>query len=136
RVTGPIADALGQSIARSIPVPTVSPAFAYSFNPETGAFERETAIQGQVLVERPDVLGRGVWNLSISYERVRLDTVDGRDVEHLSDDRLPIIDGKTGALFVVHRFAIDLSANQVIGTMTYGVRDDLDVSLTVPLVYS
>ena len=72
----------------------------------------------------------------MSYERVRLDTVDGKDLDHLSDNGLPIIDARSRALFVIRRFAIDLLANEVIGTMTYGLRDDLDVSVTLPLVYS
>jgi len=136
-ITRPLADALTQSIARSIPVPSVSPAYTYSYNPETDTYERQTALQGQLFLERPDVLGAKVWNVNVSYQWVKLDTVDGKDLGSLSDTRLPIVDHPpSGPLFIVNRFAIDFVAHEVVGTLTYGLRDDLDVSITVPLIYS
>src|SRR5262245_66289605 len=88
-ITRPLADALTQSIARSIPVPSVSPAYAYSYNPETDTYERQTALQGQLFLERPDVLGAKVWNVNVSYQWVHLNTVEGKDLDSLSDTRLP-----------------------------------------------
>src|SRR5262245_54993591 len=42
----PLKQAMAKSIGRSLPVISASSGFAYKFNPETGAWERENVILG------------------------------------------------------------------------------------------
>jgi len=132
----PIAVALRDTVARSVPVAAASPGVNFTFNPETGAFERETTVLGQLFLERAATLGRGKWNFSVGYEWVPLDTVDGRDLDSLSDTGSFIVDPNGGGFFTIPHFALDLATNQVTLMATYGVTDDLDLNLTLPLLQS
>jgi hypothetical protein len=134
--TRPIGAALADSIGRALPVIAASPGLSFSFDPATHVFRRETAVLGQLYLERARPLGRGKWNLALDYQWVRIDTVDGQDLDHLSDTRLPIVDPDNGRPFTIPRFGLDLETHQVTTSLTYGVTDDLDLNLTVPVVSS
>jgi hypothetical protein len=135
-LTRPIGDALAESIGASLPLTAASSGVTFTFNKRTHAWERETEILGQLFLERPRPLGRGKLNLSVSYQWVRIDTVDGMALDRLSDTRFPIVDPTNGSLFIVPRFRLDLETHQVTTSVTYGVTDDLDLNLTVPVLYS
>ena len=135
-ITRPIGDALADSIGHALPITAASAGVTFSFNKESHAWERETDILGQLYLERPRPLGRGKLNLSVSYQWVRIDTVDGKDLDRLSDTRFPIVDPKNGTLFTVPRFGLDLETHQVTTSVTYGVTDDLDLNLTIPVLDS
>jgi len=135
-ITRPVGDALADSIGHALPITAASAGVTFSFNKETHAWDRETDILGQLYLERPRPLGRGKLNLSVSYQWVRIDTVDGRDLDRLSDTRFPIVDPKNGRLFTLPRFGLDLDTHQVTTSITYGATDDLDLNLTVPVLYS
>ena len=134
-ITRPIGDALAASVARSLPVPAASPGVTFTFDPETHTFRRATEVTGQLFLERAAPLGRGRRNLDLSYQWVQIDTLDGRDTDDLRDTGPPIID-RHGRLFTVPRFALDLATHEVTASATYGVTDDLDVNLTLPLLES
>jgi hypothetical protein len=134
-ITRPIGEALASSIARSLPVPAASPGVTFTFDPETHAFRRATEVTGQLFLERAAPLGRGLWNVDVSYQWIRIDTLDGRDTGDLRDPGPPIIDPR-GRLFTVPRFALGLETHEVTASATYGVTDDLDVNLTLPLLAS
>src|SRR5262245_35682749 len=84
-----IANSLAASIARSLPIIAASAGISYRFNFETDTFERETSILGQLYLERAEPLGRGRLNVSVSYQRVKLDSFEGKDLDNLSDTQLP-----------------------------------------------
>jgi hypothetical protein len=135
-VTRPIGDALAGAIGRSLPLTAASAGITFRFDRETHAFERETEILGQLFLERPRPLGRGRYNLSVSYQRVPIDTMDGRDLDELSDTRFPIVDPDNGRLFTVPRFGLALETHQLTTGFTYGATENLDLNLTVPVLYS
>jgi hypothetical protein len=89
---------------------------------------------------QPDLQGR--WNLGISYQRVKFDTLDGKDLRTLSDTRPPIrLKASTpGGSFVfplvISLLDLDLDTQQVTASATYGAGDDLDLNITVPVLYS
>ncbi len=126
------------SVGRSLPLISASSGVAFSFDPVTGTFERETSIAGQLFLERAAPLGRGKWNVNLSYQRVKLDTFEGEDLEDLreANPRTAIIDpiSKTRVLFP--RFSLHLDTHEVTTSVTYGVTDDLDVNLTIPVLVS
>jgi hypothetical protein len=134
-ITRPIGDALAGSIARALPMPAASPGVTFTFDPDAHAFRRATEVTGQLFLERAAPLGRGRWNFDVSYQWVKVDTLDGRDTSELRDAGPPIIDPH-GRLFTVPRFALGLETHEVTLGATYGVTDDLDVNLTLPLLDS
>ena len=135
-ITRPIGDALADSIGHALPITAASAGVTFSFNKQSHAWERETDILGQLYLERPRPLGQGKLNLSVNYQWVRIDTIDGHDLDRLSDTRFPIVDPRNGRLFTVPRFGLDLETHQVTTSITYGVTDDLDLNLTIPILYS
>jgi hypothetical protein len=106
------AGAQGQLLSafRAAPLPSASAGFIYRYDPKTWAFTRESEVAGQIYMERPATIGDGRWNLALSYQWVDL---------HFGD-------GDSSARVQLHEF---------FGGVTYGVTDDLDLGLTVPLIH-
>jgi hypothetical protein len=133
--TRPVGVALAESIGRSLPLTAASAGITFHFDKETHAFERETEILGQIFLERPRPLGRGKLNLSLSYQWVHVDRVDGQAIDRLSDTRAFIDDPvEIRSNLIFQRFALDLTTHQVTTSVSYGATDDLDLNVTVPML--
>jgi hypothetical protein len=133
--TRPMGDALAESIGRSLPLTAASAGITFRFDKETHAFERETEVLGQLFLERPRPLGRNKWNVSVSYQWVHVDRVDGVAMDELRDTRF-IEDPVEPSDFIFQRFDVDLTTHEMTTSVTYGVTDDLDVNLTLPVLES
>ena len=135
RATG---NALAETIGRSLPVTSASPGVTFTFDPVSGAFVRDTEILGQLLLERARPIGRGRFNVNLSYQYVALDTINGEDLDHLSDTSVPIRVRGTGGRtrYTIPRFRLSLQTQQVTTNLTYGVTDDLEVNLAIPILQS
>jgi hypothetical protein len=138
-----LGDALGQTVARSLPLTSASPGLTFRYDPSSGAFVRDTDLLGQLYLERARPIGRGRWNVTASYQRVSIDSVQGQDLDGLSDTGLPIrtgsftTSGQSGPRLVSFpRYAVDLRVDVVTLAATYGITDDLDVNLTLPILAS
>ncbi len=129
-----IAEGLARSIGRGLPVLAASPGVTYEFDLETGVFERNASILGQLFLERPDTIGKKRANISLSYQRVKFDTFQGKDLDSLSDTR-PFA-STTGPPFTVPNIRIELDTYETTVSATYGITDDLEFNLTLPVVYS
>lgn len=137
----PLGQALSATVARSIPVISASPGLTFTFDPASGAFERETDLLGQLYLERAQPIGRGKWNVSASYQRVAVDSVQGEDLDNLHDSGLPIIipgrnPPQSQRLFRFNRYAVDLTVDEMTFETTYGITDDIEVNLTLPVLFS
>jgi len=129
-----LGDALARSIARSFPVIAASPGVTFTFDFDAGAFVRSSELLGQLFLERAETVGRGKLNVSLDYQRVKIDTIDGKDIEDLHDTT-PILQ-RRGRPATIPELDIDVDTHEVTTNITYGVTDDLDVNLIVPVVYS
>ena len=130
-----VATAVEQSFARALPLPAPSAGVSYSFDPATGNFQRDPSTFGQVYLERADPLGAGRVNLSVMYQYVTLDALDGHNADDLrTADPIPIPD----LLAAVDLSSLRFTANvqQVLFAASYGITDALEASLAVPVVYS
>src|SRR5439155_19604627 len=74
------------------------------------------------------------WNLSLNYQRVKIETLNGEDIGQLRDTTP--IKGGPRATFTIPRFGIDLDTHEFTASATLGVTDDLDLNITVPVLYS
>jgi len=140
RNTGSVSDALvgalSTSVARATPVLGASAGFVYHFDWETGTFEREPSLFGQFYIEGADPIGRRRLNLSVSYQRVQIDTLQGKDIRNLTDTQAPIpAQGLPGGL-TIPRFGMALDTQQVTVGATYGVTDDLEVNVALLVLQS
>jgi len=133
-VFGPVADALAESVGRSLVLTAVSSPLRYSFDEESGAFVRDRTLTGLAYLERPEPIGRRQWSLLLSYQRFVFDEFEGKNLDRLRDDT-PLVDKSTGRPTIsLHAVAIDIETDQVALGGTYGLTDRLDLNLTVPLI--
>lgn len=139
RLDTPVLRGLGQALAvsvgKSLPVPAASSGITFTFDPRTSAFERETEVLGQLFLERARPIGKGRLNVSVTYQYVHTDELDGQSLDSLSDTR-PIRDPATGVAFVIPKLDIDLVTHEMTTSVTYGLTDDLEVNLTIPVLYT
>jgi len=67
---------------------------------------------------------------------VTIDTFEGKHIQQLRDTNFPIVDPDTGNPVRFSRFGIDLDTDVLTASATYGLTDDLDLCVTVPILYS
>jgi hypothetical protein len=135
-----LADAIADSAARNLPVVTASAGFTYRYNSQLEVFERTSETLGPIFLERPDTLGSGKLNINVSYQYVDLNQIDGESTSSL-EARDPVVvrvvDVAGNPLgFTANRVRYDFSlVSHIIGlSATYGLLDDLDVNILVPLI--
>jgi hypothetical protein len=121
-------DALVESAARALPVPAESGAFTYRYDDATGQYVRTAETLGAVLfLERPQTVGKGTWRVGVSGQYLELDEFDG---ETVGRDRAPFqVNGDSVLFSATPKPLYHLATVNV----TYGMLDDLDVNLAVPL---
>jgi hypothetical protein len=135
-----LSDAIADAAARNLPIVAASAGFTYSYNPELEVFERTSETLGPLFLERPDTIGRGKFNVNVSYQYVELNEIDGDDMSELEAPdpiRIRVRDSAGNLLgFTANRLRYDLNvANHIVGLSgTYGVLDNLDVNLLLPII--
>ena len=148
----PIGPHLANSVASTYPVASASSSVLYAYDPETGTFERKSGgVGGPIFGERAETIGRGQFNLGISWSWVHLTTINGDDLDSLVNRPVvkgrvisfPVPDGVTLAdgrftSFLPVRVVADIGVDAQIATpsVTYGVTPDLDVNVTLPVVWT
>ena len=135
-----LGDALADTAARSLPVTSASAGFTYRYNAQAEVFERTSDTLGPIFLERPDTLGRNKFNINVSYQYVDLDEFDGDSTDSLQNKN-PLVARVTDANgtltgFTANRLKYDFSLKNHITAIsaTYGVLDDLDVNLLIPVI--
>jgi hypothetical protein len=130
-----VADVLGETFGRSLPLPSASAGVSYTFNPETGSFQREPSTFGQVYLDRADTLGAKRLNASFTYQYVKLDELDGKPADDLRDPTPIYVPGKALAI-LFPRLNLDAAVHQFLFAVTYGFTENLEASVAVPIMYS
>ena len=125
---GNAVDALVEAAARGLPIPAASGAFTYRYDQDTGRYERSTETFGPLYMERAATLGQGVWRVGATVQHLELDRFDGEAVGH-DPDRLFFI----GTGCCVLNLRLKPIYHLYVLNVTYGLLDDLDVNLAVPL---
>ncbi len=135
-----LADVIADTAARSIPVVSASAGFTYRFNPQLEVFERTSETLGPIFLERPDTLGQSKININVSFQYVQFDAFDGTSLRRLEapDPIVTRVVGAGGALlgFTANQLQYRLRIQDYITALsvTYGVLDNLDANLLIPLI--
>ncbi len=132
-----LASAIADTAARNLPVISGSAGFTYRYNPALEVFERTSDTLGPLFLERPDTLGQGKLNVNVSYQYVDLDAFDGVSSKHLQSPDLIVLNDPTAAAGFtgnVLKYNLGLRNHIEALSVTYGVLDDLDINLLVPLI--
>ncbi len=140
----PLGSVIGTQVANQIPTFSTSAGFTYEFNSELDVYERSAKTFGPLFGERAVTLGKGKFNITNSYTWVKFDEFNGRSLHNLdSRSELARLPDQNGSFYfgVVGpsgltqlKLDLDLEAQLVDFSFTYGVLDNLDVNIDVPVL--
>lgn len=145
------ASAIAQAVTQEFPFASVAPAFIYRLNPAVDTFERLTGVPGPLFSERALTLGKGKLNFSVGYSFIDYSSVNGVDLADINSpglftelieepDRvighLPTGERILALPFTLSRIRtrIDLDAHVIAPTVRYGITDQWDINLTLPII--
>ena len=135
-----LAENIADTAARSLPIVAASAGFTYRYNPDLEVFERSTDTLGPLFLERPETLGRGKFNVNVSFQYVQFDEFDGDDLKSLqSQDPIVLNVLDAGGNVIAQRanrlvYSLGIQNYVTAFSFTYGILDDLDVNLLVPVI--
>src|SRR5262245_55168695 len=135
-----LADSIASSVANNLPVISASAGFTYRYNPQLEVFERSSETLGPIFLERPDTLGQGKFNVNVSYQYVEFDEFDGQSIQNLQGKNPIVLRTVDSAGNLVGftadslQYRLGLHNNIVAFSFTYGILDNLDVNLLLPLI--
>ncbi len=150
----PLGGVIGSQIADQLPTLATSASFVYEFDPATDTFARSALTYGPLFSERAITVGKNRLNVDVSYSYVRFTSFNGADLSHLKA-RVAVGDlsGKTGfsgfrrpdlapqfpglspdQMFTQATLDLDLEAQLFALALTFGVLDDLDVNVNLPII--
>lgn len=138
---------LAQQLAPSaadFPALSTTPGFTFRYNSQIQAFERSSGTLGPVYVERPQSLGRGKFDIGVSYLSVDFQELEGKSLDK-QKFRLqhgdccsnppspgnPLFEGD--AIDIAFK-TFELRSHVVSFFATYGITDDWDVNILLPVV--
>lgn len=145
----PLGQALANSVAHTYPVASASSSVTYVYNPATETFDRKTRLLGPIIGERAETIGKGQLNAGLNYSYVRFTSINGQNLSDL--ENVPVLNGRVvsypvpgGVRLKDGRFStflpiqvnahIDVEAQLLTPSLTYGITPDLDVNVTLPLI--
>lgn len=135
-----LANAIAVTNANNIPVISASAGFTYRYNPQLEVFERSAETLGPIFLERPETLGQGKFNVNVSWQYVEYNQFDGQSLRDLQGDG-PIVLRNVDAAGNLIGFSADrlqyrlgLRNNIAAFSFTYGILDNLDINLLMPLI--
>ncbi|MGE3497533.1 MAG: hypothetical protein AB7N53_06525 [Candidatus Binatia bacterium] len=127
--------------ARSqVPLPSSSGAFSFAWDPEVDTFVRFEQSLGSIFAERAQTLGRGRFNIGMSYQRVEFSTLEGDSLSNIRStqraftqaylDNLPPDDQVIfGDDIVQTKLDMSFNFDLFYVSAAYGLTDNLDASL-------
>lgn len=136
-LAAPFVVELQRTIARGtdFPATATTPGFTYRYDPELNIYERSSTSLGPAFLERADTVGKGRYDLGVSYLLADFDELDGDDLEGLERGLLVETAGGLDAANVTFdRF--NLKTNAIYFSGTYGITDRFDVNALIPVFYT
>jgi hypothetical protein len=129
----------------TFPLPSPASGFTYQFDPTTGVFTRTTDSFGPIFAERGDTIGRRRFSLGFTYSHFSFDKLDGQDL-HDGSLTVNFRHEPTGAkrglppfFFEADTIRANIQANidqdLFVFTANYGILDNLDVAIAIPIVH-
>lgn len=135
-----LGEVLARTVAASFPVTGTSSSYVYEFDPANDSFEKQTMPLGPVFSERANPVGAGKLSVALNYLFIELDELDGRDLDALVSndpsrpgDHIAICAGAFCEP-VLGTIGLDLEAQILALSLTYGLTPDLDANLFLPFV--
>jgi len=120
----------------SLPLPAPASGFTYQFDSGLGVFTRSTSSFGPILAERADTIGARRVSIGFAYQRLAFDSIENIDLQSVpavfTHDNAELRGGREDVITTVN--SIDSEVSRSAAFITYGVTNDLDVSIAVPYI--
>jgi hypothetical protein len=120
----------------SLPLPAPASGFTYQLDPGLGVFTRTTSTFGPILAERVDTIGARRVTLGFAYQRLAFDSISSMDLESVpavfTHDNAELRGGREDVITTVN--SIDSEVTRSAAFVTYGVTNDLDISIALPYI--
>jgi len=120
----------------SLPLPPPASGFTYQFDPGLGVFTRTTTSFGPILSERFETIGARRVSLGFAYQRLSFDSIEGVDLSNVpavfTHDDAQLLGGREDVVTTINTIDAEVSRTAVF--ISYGVTNNLDVSVAVPMV--
>ncbi|MEH6823597.1 MAG: transporter, partial [Motiliproteus sp.] len=133
---------IGKEI-RALPISSTPGGVSYRFDSELGTYSLTRRNLGPVLGQSSHTLGAGNWSFAVTATRFEYDEFDGDDISSLIVDALhqfDVINPDPNAPerfekdIIKINFDLDIEVETYSFYFAYGVQDNLDLSLVVPIV--
>jgi hypothetical protein len=152
---GPLGKAIGSQVANQIPALSTSAGYTYEWNPELEVLERSAKTFGPLFTERAVTVGRGKFNINASYTYIKFDEFNGKNLDKLTNrvERAFVPETGTTEYFGLFRsfqdvddpnkerlagdqvrLNLDLEAQLFDFSFTYGLLDNLDINVDIPVL--
>lgn len=122
----------------SLPLPAPASGFTYQFDPGLGVFTRSTTSFGPILAERADTIGARRVTLGFAYQRLAFDSIENIDLRSVpavfTHDDSQLLGGREDVITTVN--TIESEVTRSAAFLTYGVTNNLDVSIAIPFISS
>ncbi len=124
----------------NFPLPSPASGFTFQFDPTLGTLTPSTESFGPIFADRAETVGRGKLSLGFSYSRFTYDTLDGKDLDNGELQLTFLHDPTTAATRIFQNDTItaqiyaDITTDLFVLSGTYGLLDNLDVSVAIPIV--
>jgi hypothetical protein len=127
------ADVILEQSIRNLPLfPAASSAYTYRWDPAQNALVRvDDTVSAWPFTERGQTLGAGLLNVGVTFGYYDVDSYNGHALGH---DPFPVsVFGCCGSKI---RYQAETDLPYTVGTfnITYGLRDDLDLNIAIPIV--
>ena len=120
----------------SLPLPAPASGFTYQFDAALGVFTRSTTTFGPILAERADTIGARRVSIGFAYQRLAFDSIETMDLNAIpavfTHDNAELRGGREDVITTVN--TIDSEVSRSAAFITYGVTNDLDVSIALPYI--
>lgn len=130
----------------TFPLPSPASGFTYQLDPTLGVVTRSTESFGPIFADRAETIGRGKLSVGFTYSRFTFDQIDGKDLRN-GELQLFFRHEPTGAKrglppfffeadFISARLFTDITSDFFVFTANYGVLDNLDLGIAVPVIHT
>lgn len=141
-----LSGAVANAITQQSPLASVAPAFTYRYNTALNVFERSTPVPGPLFSERAVTIGPGQLNFGVAYSYVDMDDINGTNLQGIRTPLLLEAFCPFGSLFDERcngrlnlglssvRTRLTIQTHLIVPTLRYGLTENWDIGLSIPLV--
>jgi hypothetical protein len=121
----------------TFPLGSAAGGFSYTFDPAVGTYTRSTDSFGPSFAERAVTIGRRRFNIGGNYQHANFTTFEGENIQN-GDIKFYLTHQNVGGLFfegdlVGTALSMHLKSDTFALFANYGITDDIDVGVAVPI---